>query len=221
MLRFCLTVFCKRTINRYLLDQDFGLISAFSGTGLQVNDLLGWAELAPGPWLCGRIPIYQVGLSGGALHIMMHDLYMALRRLQRATEIHAKRLGRHSGLTPIQLLILHSIQATGEGTLGTLAKQVSVSQATLSTIIDRLESRELLKRVRSQSDKRKVHLCLTDKGEAVIQAEPALLPAPFLESFGRLADWEQLMLLASLQRVAGLFEEGHQPSILMDDEPLV
>lgn len=153
---------------------------------------------------------------------MMHDLYLALRRLQRATEIHAKRLGRHSGLTPIQLLILHSIQATGEGTLGTLAKQVSVSQATLSTIIDRLESRELLKRVRSLSDKRKVHLTLTDKGEAAIQAEPALLPSAFLERFGKLADWEQLMLLASLQRVAGLFEEGQQPgSILMDDEPLV
>ena len=153
---------------------------------------------------------------------MMHNLYMALRRLQRATEIHAKRLGRHSGLTPIQLLILHSIQVSEEGTLGSLARQVSVSQATLSTIIDRLESRQLLKRVRSQSDKRKGHLCLTEDGEAVIQAEPALLPSAFLERFGELADWEQHMLLASLQRVAGLFEEGHKPaSILMDDEPLV
>ncbi|CEA04247.1 putative transcriptional regulator [Pseudomonas saudimassiliensis] len=153
---------------------------------------------------------------------MMHDLYLALRRLQRATEIHAKRLGRNSGLTPIQLLILHSIQAMGQSTLGALAKQVSLSQATLSTIIDRLENRELLKRVRSQSDKRKVHLTLTAKGEAAIQAEPALLPSAFLERFGKLADWEQLMLLASLQRVAGLFEEGQQSShVLMDDEPLV
>src|SRR5690554_5348052 len=94
-----------------------------------------------------------IQLVCGSTTFMMHDLYLAWRRLQRATEIHAKRLGRHSGLTPIQLLILHSIQATGQGTLGTLAKQVSVSQATLSTIIDRLESRELLRRVRSQSDK--------------------------------------------------------------------
>ncbi|MEB3734603.1 hypothetical protein ULF88_11915 [Halopseudomonas pachastrellae] len=45
---------------------------------------------------------------------MMHDLYLALRRLQRASEIHAKRVGRHSGLTPIQLLILHSIKAPGK-----------------------------------------------------------------------------------------------------------
>ena len=141
---------------------------------------------------------------------MMHDLYLALRRLQRASEIHAKRLGRHSGLTPIQLLILHSIKAMGESTLGDLARQVSVSQATLSTIIDRLESRDLLHRVRSTSDKRKVHLALTDKGLAAIQAEPALLPGAFLERFGQLADWEQLMLLASLQRVAGRLEEGQQ-----------
>src|SRR5690606_9735016 len=153
---------------------------------------------------------------------MMHDLYMALRRLQRATEIHAKRLGRHSGLTPIQLLLLPSIQVSEEGTLGSLARQVSVSQATLSTIIERLESRQLLKRVRSQRDKRKVHLCLTEDGEAVIQAEPALLPSAFLERFGELAYSEQHLPLASLQRVAGLFEEGHKPaSILMDDEPLV
>src|SRR5690606_29944438 len=152
--------------------------------------------------VCGRMPGIQ--LVCGSTTFMMHDLYLALRRLQRATEIHAKRLGRHTGLTPIPLLTLHSIQAT------------------LSTIIDRLESRDLLKRVRSQSDKRKVHLTLTEKGEAVIQAEPALLPSAFLERFGQLADWEQLMLLASLQRVAGLFEEGQQTShVLMDDEPLV
>lgn len=150
---------------------------------------------------------------------MMHDLYLSLRRLQRASEIHAKRLGRHSGLTPIQLLIMHSIKAMGEGTLGDLAKRVSVSQATLSTIIDRLESRELLQRIRSKSDKRKVHLALTAKGVEAIQSEPALLPAEFLERFGKLADWEQLMLLASLQRVAGLLEaDQHAPAELFDSE---
>lgn len=150
---------------------------------------------------------------------MMHDLYLSLRRLQRASEIHAKRLGRHSGLTPIQLLILHSIKAMGEGTLGELARQVSVSQATLSTIIDRLENRELLHRIRSQRDKRKVHLALTEKGLAAIQAEPALLPSQFLERFGQLADWEQLMLLASLQRVAGLLEADQKgPAALFESE---
>ncbi|MFO7704730.1 MAG: MarR family transcriptional regulator [Halopseudomonas sp.] len=150
---------------------------------------------------------------------MMHDLYLALRRLQRATEIHAKRLGRHSGLTPIQLLIMHSIQAMGEGTLGDLAKKVSVSQATLSTIIDRLENRDLLQRIRSKSDKRKVHLALSVKGLAAIQAEPALLPAEFLDRFGKLADWEQLMMLASLQRVAGLLEaDQHGPAELFESE---
>lgn len=153
---------------------------------------------------------------------MMHALYLSLRRLQRASEIHAKRLGRHSGLTPIQLLILHSIRAMGEGTLGDLAKQVSVSQATLSTIIDRLENRELLQRVRSKSDKRKVHLALTEKGVAAIQAEPVLLPTEFLERFGKLADWEQLMLLASLQRVAGLLEaDQHGPAELFENDNAV
>lgn len=33
-------------------------------------------------------------------------LFQALRRLQQAGEVHAKRLGRFGGLTPMQLLIL-------------------------------------------------------------------------------------------------------------------
>ena len=150
----------------------------------------------------------------------MHALSLALRRLQRASEIHAKRWGRKSGLTPIQLLIMHGIQARGESTLGDLARSVSVSQATLSTIVDRLERRGLLERIRSQSDKRKVHLALTEEGSAAIQAEPALLPAEFLGRYGQLPDWEQLMLLASLQRVAGLLEEGQQGVVELFDEPL-
>lgn len=151
---------------------------------------------------------------------MMHDLYLALRRLQRATEIHAKRLGRKSGLTPIQLLIMHGIQARGESTLGDLARSVSVSQATLSTIVDRLESRGLLARVRSLTDKRKVHLTLTEQGRSAIKAEPALLPADFLDRYDHLPDWEQLMLLASLQRVAGLLEEGQQGVTELFEEPM-
>lgn len=66
-------------------------------------------------------------------------IFRAIRRLQQAAEIHSKRLSRYGGLTPLQLLILHVLAVEGELTATQLAKLVSLSQASLSGVLDRLE----------------------------------------------------------------------------------
>ncbi|MFO2169103.1 MarR family transcriptional regulator, partial [Pseudomonas aeruginosa] len=71
-------------------------------------------------------------------------IFRAIRRLQQAAEIHSKRLSRYGGLTPLQLLILHVLAVEGELTATQLAKLVSLSQASLSGVLDRLEGRGLL-----------------------------------------------------------------------------
>ncbi len=68
-------------------------------------------------------------------------IFRAIRRLQQAAEIHSKRLSRYGGLTPLQLLILHVLAVEGELTATQLAKLVSLSQASLSGVLDRLEGR--------------------------------------------------------------------------------
>ncbi|VFT12003.1 transcriptional regulator [Pseudomonas aeruginosa] len=73
-------------------------------------------------------------------------IFRAIRRLQQAAEIHSKRLSRYGGLTPLQLLILHVLAVEGELTATQLAKLVSLSQASLSGVLDRLEGRGLLYR---------------------------------------------------------------------------
>lgn len=82
-------------------------------------------------------------------------IFRAIRRLQQAAEIHSKRLSRYGGLTPLQLLILHVLAVEGELTATQLAKLVSLSQASLSGVLDRLEGRGLLYRRRDEQDRRK------------------------------------------------------------------
>lgn len=77
------------------------------------------------------------------------QVLVALRRVIRATDLHSKRLSKHAGLTGPQLLIMRTIRALGEVTIGTIADKVSLSQATVTTILDRLEQRNLVYRVRS------------------------------------------------------------------------
>lgn len=132
------------------------------------------------------------------------QVLVALRRVIRATDLHSKRLSKHAGLTGPQLLIMRAIRDLGEVTIGTIADNVSLSQATVTTILDRLEHRKLVYRVRSTRDKRKVHAHLTEAGVKILEQAPNPLQEDFIQRFQSLAEWEQTMILASLQRVANM-----------------
>ena len=134
------------------------------------------------------------------------QVLVALRRVIRATDLHSKRLSKHAGLTGPQLLIMRAIRELGEVTIGTIADKVSLSQATVTTILDRLEHRKLVYRVRSTLDKRKVHAHLTEEGAAILSRDPHPLQEDFIKKFQSLHEWEQNMILASLQRVANMMD---------------
>lgn len=134
------------------------------------------------------------------------QVLVALRRVIRATDLHSKRLSKHAGLTGPQLLIMRTIRDLGEVTIGTIAEKVSLSQATVTTILDRLEHRKLVYRVRSTKDKRKVHAHLTEEGADILSRAPNPLQEDFIKKFQSLHEWEQTMILASLQRVANMMD---------------
>jgi len=134
------------------------------------------------------------------------DVLVAMRRVIRATYLHSRHLVKTSGLTAPQILVLQAINEHQPVTIGQIAGHVSLSQATVTTIIDRLSVKELVYRERSSHDRRKVHAFLTEKGCAVLEQAPRPLQDKFAERFDALDDWEQSMILASLQRVATMMD---------------
>jgi DNA-binding MarR family transcriptional regulator len=118
--------------------------------------------------------------------------------------LHSKRIERDSGLTGPQLLVMQQIAHHGKLTAGVIAREISLSQATVTSIIDRLERKGLLKRERSQHDKRKVMLSLTDEGQVAVNKAPPLMQESFIQTFNQLEDWEQTLMLSSLQRVSDM-----------------
>ncbi|QQD23093.1 MarR family transcriptional regulator [Venatoribacter cucullus] len=137
------------------------------------------------------------------------EVLVALRRIIRATDLHSRQLSKVSGLTSPQLLILQLLRQHSELTVGEVAQRVSLSQATVTTIIDRLEKRALVKRERGSSDKRKVYVYLTDAANAVLLNAPKPLQESFVQQFQDLHDWEQTMILSALERVAYMMDAQH------------
>jgi len=131
-------------------------------------------------------------------------LFQAMRRLQQDAEVHAKRLARYGGLSPVQLMILQVLASEGQLTASALSRRVSLTAATLSGQIDRLEERGLLQRQRDDQDRRRQWLLLSDSGRALLQQAPALLSPEFRTRFAALPQWERHSLTAALLRAAEL-----------------
>ena len=100
------------------------------------------------------------------------EVLVSLRRLIRATDLNSKRLSKATGLTSPQLLIMQTIREAVEITAGDLARQVNLSQATITNILDRIEKRGWVVRQRSEKDKRKVYASLTAEGLSKVQNAP-------------------------------------------------
>jgi len=139
----------------------------------------------------------------------IQEVLMSLRRVIRATDLHSKHLAKTTGLTAPQILLLQTIRDKGEVTIGELANEISLSQATVTTILDRLEKRDLVFRERSKEDKRKVHAYLTDQATEILKEAPLPLQEHFARQFGDLQEWEQTMIISSLQRVAQMMDAQH------------
>ncbi len=146
-----------------------------------------------------------------------HDVLVSLRRIIRATDLQSKRMVKSCGLTIPQIMVLRAINALGDVTVKRISDDVSLSQATVTTILNRLEDKKLAERVRSSVDKRVVNARLTEAGAAVLLATPPLLHEKFIERFEALEDWEKTQILSALQRVATMMDaETIDASPLLD-----
>ena len=86
---------------------------------------------------------------------------------------------------------------------------MNLSQATVTTILDRLEKKSLVIRERSTSDRRKVLVYLTESAVDILKDAPIPLQAQFTRQFNDLQDWEQLMITSSLSRIAQMMDAQH------------
>ncbi len=129
-------------------------------------------------------------------------LFGALRKLQHACEVHAKRGGLPGGLTPTKQMILQMLHVEGRLTASQLSQRVSLSAATLSGMLERMSEQGWLTRERDELDKRRHWLCISPAGQALLSDAPPLLPPGLLAGLAALPSWERHAVTAALLRLA-------------------
>ncbi|MDE1263493.1 MarR family winged helix-turn-helix transcriptional regulator [Vibrio aestuarianus] len=134
------------------------------------------------------------------------EILIAIRQIIRATDLHSKKINKDFGLTSPQLLLMREIKSSENVTIRQLSSNTNMSQATATSILDRLEKRGLITRQRDQQDKRKVHALLTTEGNQLLLNAPTLLQDNFIDQFQALSSWEQTLILSSLQRISSMMK---------------
>ena len=95
-----------------------------------------------------------------------------LRRIVKALQTYSQEVRSGYGLTGPQLWAMKTLQRNGRMPVGRLADALVVNQSSVSTLVDRLVRRGLVRRIRGQTDRRFVEIALTPRGRTLVTDAP-------------------------------------------------
>ncbi|WP_341317553.1 MarR family transcriptional regulator [Paraburkholderia sp. IMGN_8] len=106
-----------------------------------------------------------------------------------------------AGVTSMQATTLVMVNS-GRCLTGTdLAREFAISASAVTRLIDRLERRGLLKRIRSEKDRRFSRVALTDEGQVLAQKIPTIFAEVFDSILTVLSEEEVGFLKGLLRRI--------------------
>jgi len=134
------------------------------------------------------------------------SILRSLRRISRAIDLYSRKLGSIYNLTGPQLVCLREISQTRGISSGDLAKAVSLSGATVTGILDRLEKRRLISRRRDRKDRRKVIVRITEEGRTLAESAPIPLQQVFIKRLNAIPEQQQAALNSMLMKIVEMME---------------
>ena len=175
----------------------------------------------------GSVEQGRHGVDGVRASVIPQDdvavrMLRALRRILRAVDIHSHHLSSRYGVTGPQLVALLTIVDEGDLTTTEIGHHIHVSASTVVGIVDRLERKGFVRRVRDSEDRRKVRVVATEQGEQFVRDAPSPLQETVLAGISGLSELERSTIALSLERVVDMMEAGHiDASPVLESGPII
>ena len=149
----------------------------------------------------------QGAVSPNSSHTLGLTVLRSIRRILRQVSRYSRRVGRDTGLGVPALLCLTAIAEAPAGsdvTVAYVADAVQLSRSTTATLVDKLVKQGLVTRARSEHDRRRVNLGLTEAGVERMASSPVPLEERFLQRLSALPADEQAEIERVLARLVEL-----------------
>jgi len=136
-----------------------------------------------------------------------HNFMHLLREIMHGADMRSRRLLREMGLSSTQAGVLRALSDGEPQSAGDLARSLSLTGATLTGVLDRMEARRWIERIRSAEDKRRMEVRILPAGMTKLNESAEKFQDPLTKGFGELSDPEQQHILEALSRVTALFDK--------------
>lgn len=146
--------------------------------------------------------------SGSAPHALDQSLlaHVLGYNLAQATipthKIFFKNIGQPLKLRPVEFTILMLLMSNCDVTQKQLCQTLAVTAPNVTILLDRMQERGLVTRVRSETDRRSQHILLSDKGRTLARRAYEISLTMENEPLRHLSMAERAMLIELLQKVA-------------------
>jgi DNA-binding MarR family transcriptional regulator len=132
------------------------------------------------------------------------QIIMRLRHIIQEMSKYSKYVLENYKITVPQLICLQEVYQHGPISIGALTKIVFLNNSTVTGIIDRLEKREFVRRVRISQDRRQVHLEITEQGITFLKKAPKPLQDQFIDRLKALDEEKITLILWSLEMLVDM-----------------
>lgn len=115
---------------------------------------------------------------------------------------------KETSLTVPQIMVIKAVARYKKLKVSEISKEINLVNSTVSGIIDRLEKQDIVRRVRSEEDRRIVYIELSNKGDEIIKNYRHIINNFFDNIFSNSSENEMETILSGLKVLKGILDNN-------------
>ena len=137
---------------------------------------------------------------------VIQDIVGSIRKLVRAVYLDSQKMKREFGMTGPQSGVLRLLLKNGSMSSADLSRLMYVTPSNITGIIDRLEKKGLVERVRRERDRRVTLLVLTAAGKELSEGIPDAIEKKLINQLSDLENEHVQILAMAMNQVLNLID---------------
>ena len=134
------------------------------------------------------------------------ETMLSLRRIIKLLQDYSQTVYSHFGITGPQLWALKTIYQNGSLSLGELSRRMFINPSTITGVVDRLERKKYVLRVRNEKDRRIVKVQLTPQGNRLAIKTPNPIQGKMIYGLRKLKKDELFSIYQSVGKLVEIME---------------
>lgn len=137
---------------------------------------------------------------------LVREIIYQIRRLMQAGELFTKELNKTYQVSAPQLHCLLTLYENGPLPPSQIARHIMVKSSTVTGIIDRLEKKGLVIRLRNSPDRRVITIELTETGTELAGNAPPPIQYKIVDGLKRIPEGEIKQIILSLSKLTHMLD---------------